>query len=75
MVALVVMAILLVAGLEGWPLARSQRWPELAVFTAFIALALAIIVMDMVTYAPFRVSQIVVYVFYPYWKLLTSGLH
>jgi len=76
MVYLNVIAILVLAGIEGRPLLRDRKWAELAVFSVLLLIATAIIIMDSVSSEPFRISKIVDFIFRPYTtavrKLLTG---
>lgn len=71
---LYIAAILGLAGIEGRPLFRGKKWVELAVFSVLILCGTAIIVMDSLTYEPFRFTKITDYFFRPYFKAVKSFL-
>ncbi|MGE5398575.1 MAG: hypothetical protein ACM3MK_13705 [Chitinophagales bacterium] len=74
MLAFLVLSALALATIEGLPLYRERRWKELGLYTILVSAALYIIIMDSVTYAPFRVTKVINYVFRPYWEMVRSLL-
>lgn len=74
MIVLYVLVIVALAMVEGWPLLRDRKWKELTVYSLFLIAGLAIIIMDAVSYAPFRVTKIIDYVFRPYFTAIKELL-
>lgn len=76
MVYLYVFVIMALAGIEGRPLVRDKKWAELAVFSILLLAGTAVIVINTVSFDPYRISTIIDIVFRPYAgavkKLLTS---
>jgi len=66
MVYVYVIAITGLALVEGWPLVRRKKWKEAVAFTVLLLAGLFIIVMDTVSFKPWRFATIIDYLFRPY---------
>lgn len=73
-ILLITLVILGLAGIDGWPLIRDARWKELTVYILLLMLGLGIIIMDMVSYEPFRITTVIDYVFRPYFSVVREFL-
>jgi hypothetical protein len=73
-ILLITLVILGLAGIDGWPLVRDTRWKELTVYILLLLLGLGIIIMDMTTYEPFRITTAIDYVFRPYFAVVREFL-
>ncbi|MGE5422574.1 MAG: hypothetical protein ACM3QW_04870 [Ignavibacteriales bacterium] len=65
MAVVYVIAVLGLGAVEGRPLIKEKRWFELIVFSVLLAAGLIIIVMDTVSYSPWRLSRILSVIFEP----------
>jgi hypothetical protein len=70
MIYLNIIAILVLAGIEGRPLLHDRKWAELAAFSVLLLLATVIIIMDSVSKEPFRISIVVDLIFRPYTSMV-----
>ncbi|NLJ76510.1 MAG: hypothetical protein GX325_04525 [Peptococcaceae bacterium] len=74
MIYLYILAILILASIEGRPLVRDQRWTELAIFSGLIVSGAVIIAVDTLVFDPPRVSALIDLIFRPYTSFIRSLL-
>ncbi len=72
---LYVVIISVLAGIEGRSLVINKKWMELTAFSVILLLGLAIIIMDYLTYTPFRFMSIIELIFRPYSDAVKVFLH
>ncbi len=72
MVYVYVIAITGLALVEGWPLVRRKKWKEAAAFAVLLLAGLSVIVMDTVSFKPWRFATIIDYLFRPYSNLFKN---
>jgi len=72
MVYIYVIAITGLALVEGWPLIRCKEWKEAAAFAVLLLAGLSVIVMDTVSFKPWRFVTIIDYLFRPYSNILKN---
>lgn len=74
---MVVVYVILVAGIgafDFWPLYRDRRWSELLVYTFLLAAGLFFIIMDSISYGPWRISNPLGLIFKPIFQLVKHWL-
>ena len=74
MIYVYILAILVLAGIEGKPLIRDQRWAELAIFCGLIASGVVIITIETLAFNPPRISAVIAIIFRPYTRFFNDLL-
>lgn len=72
MALLYTLAITALGLLEGRRLVRDKMWKEAVVFWVILVCGMAVIVMDTVMVNPLRVSNLIDYIFRPYYSVIRS---
>lgn len=72
MVCVYVIAITGLALVEGWPLIRRKKWKEATAFAVLLLAGLSVIVMDTVSFKPWRFATIIDYLFRPYSNIVKN---
>lgn len=70
----VTVVILVLALIMVQPLLQEKRWQESLVFFSLVLAALGLLLMDMAMAEPFRISNLVKWIFAPYWQAVKSWL-
>lgn len=73
-VVLVAIVILGLACVDGWYLWRDKKWKELLAYSVLLLAGMVIIIMDMVSYGPFRFTTIIDNIFRPYFNAVKTLL-
>lgn len=74
MVYVYVIAIIGFAFVEGRPLLRRKKWKESAAFAVLLLAGLSVIVMNTVSFKPWRIASSIEYLFRPYSNIVKDFL-